>query len=185
MSRAPLGDNPRERAVSVLPHLAERIHTAHLVINAIFNEAVRDKRLAGGEAYVCGLTGAFELTAPTISHHLKALKQAAGPPLHACLDHAGGVRGDAHGAAVTRRTSPSSGSSPPVVTWAWNPSPKPGSACSPAKRRGARGGRLEHPPHIHRSPTEQETGSDRWPSFRHLPGHAAVHTGVTVGLAPE
>src|SRR3954454_1814766 len=30
----------------------------------------------GGEACVCALTGAFELTAPTISHHLKLLKQA-------------------------------------------------------------------------------------------------------------
>ncbi|GAB2814155.1 metalloregulator ArsR/SmtB family transcription factor [Actinoallomurus bryophytorum] len=30
----------------------------------------------GGEACVCDLTGAFELTAPTISHHLKVLKQA-------------------------------------------------------------------------------------------------------------
>src|SRR3954453_6354637 len=31
---------------------------------------------AGGEACVCDLTDAFELTAPTISHHLKVLKQA-------------------------------------------------------------------------------------------------------------
>lgn len=30
----------------------------------------------GGEACVCDLTGAFDLTAPTISHHLKVLKQA-------------------------------------------------------------------------------------------------------------
>ncbi|MCO5996454.1 ArsR/SmtB family transcription factor [Actinoallomurus rhizosphaericola] len=30
----------------------------------------------GGEACVCDLTSAFELTAPTISHHLKVLKQA-------------------------------------------------------------------------------------------------------------
>lgn len=30
----------------------------------------------GGEACVCELTGAFELTAPTISHHLKVLKTA-------------------------------------------------------------------------------------------------------------
>jgi ArsR family transcriptional regulator, arsenate/arsenite/antimonite-responsive transcriptional repressor len=29
-----------------------------------------------GEACVCDLTVAFELTAPTISHHLKVLKQA-------------------------------------------------------------------------------------------------------------
>lgn len=31
---------------------------------------------AGGEACVCDLTGAFDLTAPTISHHLKVLRQA-------------------------------------------------------------------------------------------------------------
>ncbi|GAA4615502.1 metalloregulator ArsR/SmtB family transcription factor [Actinoallomurus liliacearum] len=30
----------------------------------------------GGEACVCDLTSAFDLTAPTISHHLKVLKQA-------------------------------------------------------------------------------------------------------------
>lgn len=31
---------------------------------------------AGGEACVCELTDAFELTAPTISHHLKVLREA-------------------------------------------------------------------------------------------------------------
>src|ERR1700729_3705947 len=30
----------------------------------------------GGEACVCDLTGAFDLTAPTISHHLKVLREA-------------------------------------------------------------------------------------------------------------
>lgn len=30
----------------------------------------------GGEACVCDLTGAFDLTAPTISHHLKILRTA-------------------------------------------------------------------------------------------------------------
>ena len=30
----------------------------------------------GGEACVCDLTAAFELTAPTISHHLKVLREA-------------------------------------------------------------------------------------------------------------
>lgn len=30
----------------------------------------------GGEACVCDLTAAFELTGPTISHHLKVLRQA-------------------------------------------------------------------------------------------------------------
>jgi ArsR family transcriptional regulator, arsenate/arsenite/antimonite-responsive transcriptional repressor len=30
----------------------------------------------GGEACVCELTGAFELTGPTISHHLKTLRES-------------------------------------------------------------------------------------------------------------
>ena len=30
----------------------------------------------GGEACVCDLTGAFDLTGPTISHHLKVLREA-------------------------------------------------------------------------------------------------------------
>jgi ArsR family transcriptional regulator, arsenate/arsenite/antimonite-responsive transcriptional repressor len=30
----------------------------------------------GGEACVCDLTGAFDLTAPTISHHLKVLRES-------------------------------------------------------------------------------------------------------------
>jgi ArsR family transcriptional regulator len=31
---------------------------------------------AGGEACVCNLTGSFALTGPTISHHLKVLREA-------------------------------------------------------------------------------------------------------------
>jgi ArsR family transcriptional regulator len=31
---------------------------------------------SGGEACVCDLTGAFELSGPTISHHLKVLREA-------------------------------------------------------------------------------------------------------------
>ncbi|MGH3978591.1 MAG: ArsR/SmtB family transcription factor [Pseudonocardiaceae bacterium] len=31
---------------------------------------------AGGEACVCELSGAFDLTGPTISHHLKVLREA-------------------------------------------------------------------------------------------------------------
>ena len=31
---------------------------------------------AGGEACVCELTGAFEISAPTISHHLRVLREA-------------------------------------------------------------------------------------------------------------
>ena len=30
----------------------------------------------GGEACVCDLTGVFDLTGPTISHHLKVLREA-------------------------------------------------------------------------------------------------------------
>jgi ArsR family transcriptional regulator len=30
----------------------------------------------GGEACVCDLTGAFEVSGPTVSHHLKVLRQA-------------------------------------------------------------------------------------------------------------
>jgi ArsR family transcriptional regulator len=33
-------------------------------------------RLAAGEACVCDLNAAFELSQPTISHHLKVLRQA-------------------------------------------------------------------------------------------------------------
>src|SRR5438045_1284327 len=33
-------------------------------------------RLAGGECCVCDLTDAFELAQPTISHHLKVLRDA-------------------------------------------------------------------------------------------------------------
>src|SRR6266536_2151606 len=31
---------------------------------------------AGGEVCVCDLTGAFDLTGPTISHHLRVLREA-------------------------------------------------------------------------------------------------------------
>ncbi len=31
---------------------------------------------SGGEVCVCELTGAFDLTGPTISHHLKVLREA-------------------------------------------------------------------------------------------------------------
>jgi ArsR family transcriptional regulator len=32
--------------------------------------------IEGGEACVCDLTGSFDLTAPTISHHLKVLRES-------------------------------------------------------------------------------------------------------------
>ncbi len=47
-----------------------------------------------GEACVCDLVGAFELTQPTISHHLKVLREA------------GLVRGDRRGTWVYYRVEP-------------------------------------------------------------------------------
>jgi len=49
---------------------------------------------AGGEACVCDMSGAFELTGPTISHHLKVLRQA------------GLIRGERRGTWVYYRTVP-------------------------------------------------------------------------------
>ncbi|MCY7343466.1 MAG: metalloregulator ArsR/SmtB family transcription factor [Pseudonocardia sp.] len=48
----------------------------------------------GGEACVCDLTGVFDLTGPTISHHLKVLRQA------------GLISGDRRGTWVYYRAEP-------------------------------------------------------------------------------
>ncbi|HWO60346.1 MAG TPA: metalloregulator ArsR/SmtB family transcription factor [Umezawaea sp.] len=48
----------------------------------------------GGEACVCDMSGAFELTGPTISHHLKVLRQA------------GLITGERRGTWVYYRTVP-------------------------------------------------------------------------------
>ena len=48
----------------------------------------------GGEACVCDLTGLFDLTGPTISHHLKVLREA------------GLVRGERRGTWVYYRVQP-------------------------------------------------------------------------------
>lgn len=48
----------------------------------------------GGEACVCDLTGVFELTGPTISHHLKVLREA------------GLISGDRRGTWVYYRVRP-------------------------------------------------------------------------------
>ncbi|WP_408011947.1 ArsR/SmtB family transcription factor [Saccharopolyspora aridisoli] len=63
------------------PMSAERSIELARVFKAI-GEPVRLRLLsliashAGGEACVCDLTGAFELSGPTISHHLKVLREA-------------------------------------------------------------------------------------------------------------
>ena len=49
---------------------------------------------AGGEACVCDLTGAFELSGPTISHHLKVLREA------------GLIEGDRRGTWIYYRARP-------------------------------------------------------------------------------
>ncbi|GAA1875535.1 metalloregulator ArsR/SmtB family transcription factor [Pseudonocardia ailaonensis] len=48
----------------------------------------------GGEACVCELTGVFDLTGPTISHHLKVLRAA------------GLIRGDRRGTWIYYRVEP-------------------------------------------------------------------------------
>lgn len=48
----------------------------------------------GGEACVCDLTGVFDLTGPTISHHLKVLREA------------GLISGDRRGTWVYYRAEP-------------------------------------------------------------------------------
>lgn len=48
----------------------------------------------GGEACVCDLTGVFDLTGPTISHHLKVLREA------------GLISGDRRGTWVYYRVAP-------------------------------------------------------------------------------
>ncbi|HWC82049.1 MAG TPA: metalloregulator ArsR/SmtB family transcription factor [Pseudonocardiaceae bacterium] len=49
---------------------------------------------AGGEACVCDLTDAFDLTGPTISHHLKVLREA------------GAIEGERRGTWVYYRVRP-------------------------------------------------------------------------------
>src|ERR1700733_10072707 len=68
------------------PLVAEPISAAEAAQMAVLFKALADPvrlRLVsliasheGGEACVCDLTGAFDLTAPTISHHLKVLREA-------------------------------------------------------------------------------------------------------------
>ena len=65
--REPLGEDEAAELARVLKALADpvRLRLVSLI-----------GARGAGETCVCDLTGAFELTAPTISHHLKVLREA-------------------------------------------------------------------------------------------------------------
>jgi ArsR family transcriptional regulator len=65
--REPLGEDEAAELARVLKAVADpvRLRLVSLI-----------GARGAGETCVCDLTGAFELTAPTISHHLKVLREA-------------------------------------------------------------------------------------------------------------
>jgi ArsR family transcriptional regulator, arsenate/arsenite/antimonite-responsive transcriptional repressor len=67
LSSAPLDADEAARLAHVLKALADPARLRLLSLIGSHD---------GGEACVCDLTGAFDLTAPTISHHLKVLREA-------------------------------------------------------------------------------------------------------------
>jgi len=69
---SPLSSEPlsREQAEQVAPLLKALADPVRLRLMSLVASH------AGGEACVCDLTGAFELSQPTISHHLKVLHEA-------------------------------------------------------------------------------------------------------------
>ena len=69
---SPLSSEPlsREQAEDVAPLLKALADPVRLRLMSLVASH------AGGEACVCDLTGAFELSQPTISHHLKVLHDA-------------------------------------------------------------------------------------------------------------
>jgi ArsR family transcriptional regulator len=67
LSSAPLDADGAARLAHVLKALADPARLRLLSLIGSHD---------GGEACVCDLTGAFDLTAPTISHHLKVLREA-------------------------------------------------------------------------------------------------------------
>ncbi len=69
---SPLSSEPlsREQAEQVAPLLKALADPVRLRLMSLVASH------AGGEACVCDLTGAFELSQPTISHHLKVLREA-------------------------------------------------------------------------------------------------------------
>src|SRR5579863_926301 len=64
LSAEPLSQAQAEQVAPLLKALAEPVRLRLMSLIASY---------PGGEACVCDLTGAFDLTQPTISHHLKVL----------------------------------------------------------------------------------------------------------------
>src|SRR5258708_37876140 len=67
LSAQPLSRKKAEHVAPLLKALADPVRLRLMSLVASH---------AGGEACVCDLTGAFELSQPTISHHLKVLREA-------------------------------------------------------------------------------------------------------------
>ena len=67
LSRKPLSQSQAEQIAPLVKALADPVRLRLLSIVASH---------AGGEACVCDLTDCFELSQPTISHHLKVLHDA-------------------------------------------------------------------------------------------------------------
>ncbi len=67
LAREPMSEDRAAQVVPLLKALADpvRLRLMSLVLSH-----------EGGEACVCDLTGVFDLTGPTISHHLKVLREA-------------------------------------------------------------------------------------------------------------
>jgi len=67
MVREQLGEDDAKSLAAVFKALADPVRLRLLSLIASFE---------GGEACVCDLTGPFEVTQPTISHHLRVLREA-------------------------------------------------------------------------------------------------------------
>src|SRR5260370_24811277 len=68
LTRAPIGEGEAIEVAQVLKALADPVRLRLLSLIGAHD---------GGEACVCDLTVGFDLTGPTISHHLKVLREAA------------------------------------------------------------------------------------------------------------
>jgi ArsR family transcriptional regulator, arsenate/arsenite/antimonite-responsive transcriptional repressor len=67
LTRAPLGEGEAADVAQVLKALADPVRLRLLSLIGAHD---------GGEACVCDLTIGFDLTGPTISHHLRVLREA-------------------------------------------------------------------------------------------------------------